>query len=185
LCNYRALSFQASTKQANEINAAPVKMPHVPSSRVGVGFGTRAKHDCSAGAARLRYPGDGPSLAVANRGCIFAPGACGTLSQPARRLGVGVNQRRETESETQRTGAGRRGTDVDLAGQRRRDQNGETDGEANFCKDYVHGQGVTVNKRAGKSLEGKGLAPRVGLKPTTFRLTARKRGLCRIARQCA
>ena len=50
-------------------------------------------------------------------------------------------------------GADWRGTDMDLAGQWRRDQNGETDGDANSCKDYVRRLGVTVNKQAGKSVK--------------------------------
>ena len=92
-------------------------------------------------------------------------------------LGVGDFARALTNAErrNQRRGDGARrgsGTRQDSAGQPWRARTEGRTEAGSSSKDYADAQGDAVNQRAPKSVEGKDLAPHVGLEPTTLRLTA-------------
>ena len=79
------------------------------------------------------------------------------------------------ERRNQRRGDGARrggGTGQDSAGQPWRARTERRTETGSSSKDYADAQGDAVNQRAPKSVEGKELAPQVGLEPTTLRLTA-------------
>src|ERR1035437_5556408 len=92
-------------------------------------------------------------------------------------LGVGDFARALTNTERRnqrrRERARRRGgTEAGSAGRLRWAQTERRTETRSSTKDYVGAQDDAVNQRAPKSVEGKGLAPQVGFKPTTLRLTA-------------
>jgi hypothetical protein len=97
------------------------------------------------------------------------------VSLGGRRFRAGVNKCGKTEPETGRRGAEVAWNPVGLGGPTAVGSNGETNGDAKFSKDYADAKDDAVNQRAPKSMEGKELAPQVGLEPTTLRLTAQVR----------
>ena len=79
----------------------------------------------------------------------------------------------ESRNQRRRDGAWRgSGTEAELAGQPWRDQTERRTETRSSWKDYADAEDDAVNQRACKSVEGKSLAPQVGLEPTTLRLTA-------------
>ena len=79
----------------------------------------------------------------------------------------------ERRNQRRRDGARRgSGTEGKLAGQPWRGRTERRTETGSSSKDYAGTRRDAVNKRARKSVEGRSLAPQVGLEPTTLRLTA-------------
>ncbi len=78
----------------------------------------------------------------------------------------------ERRNQRRRDGARRgSGTEAELACQPWRDRTERRPETGSSSKDYASAKEDAVNKLACKSVEGKSLAPQVGLEPTTLRLT--------------
>jgi hypothetical protein len=106
-----------------------------------------------------RAPSGGIIDAVVSASVHYIRSERGRCLIRGRRPRAGVNKRRKTEPETQRTGRRQSGTRQESVGQLRRDGTERRTETGSSSKDYADAQAAGVNKRAGKSVEGKNLAP--------------------------
>src|ERR1017187_9583682 len=109
-----------------------------------------------------RAPSGGIIDAVVSASVHYIRSERGRCLIRGRRPRAGVNKRRKTEPETQRTGRRQSGTRQESVGQLRRDGTERRTETGRSSKDYADAQAAGVNKWAGKSGEGKGLAPETG-----------------------